>query len=180
MCSIGLQGALAPLNIITALDPEPILTAGNDWSDLEFEVALDSGAVVHVCSLDDCPGYLLQDSPGSLRGQEFLMGDGGTIKNLGQKSLNLTDVAADRDLVSTFQIAAVTRPLMSVGKICDEGHNITFDSIKPVVRNKHGAELCQFDCQPGGLYVPRMKLRNPDSGFTRSECSVRAQLARRP
>ena len=25
--------------------------AGDSWQDLEFEVALDSGAVVHVCSL---------------------------------------------------------------------------------------------------------------------------------
>ena len=53
------------------------------------------------------------------------MGDGGTIANLGQKQLNLADNTVGSDVQSIFQIAAVTRPLMSVGKICDEGHNVT-------------------------------------------------------
>ena len=68
--------------------------------------ALDSGVVVHVCSLENCPGYSLEESPGSRSGQRFLMGDGGTIANLGQKSLNLSD--DDHDLRSVFQIAAVS------------------------------------------------------------------------
>ena len=50
---------------------------------------------------------------------------------------------------------------MSVGKICDEGHNITFDTVQAVVRDKGGAELCKFHRAPGGLYVAKMKLRNP-------------------
>ena len=73
-----------------------LLLAGDSWSDLEFEVALDSGAVVHVCSLEDCPGYSLEESPGSRSGPRFFMGDGGTIANVGQKSLNFTD--DDHDL----------------------------------------------------------------------------------
>ena len=90
------------------------------------------------------------------------MGDGGTIANLGQKKLNLSD--DDHNLCSVFQIAAVTRPLMSVGEICDEGHNITFDAVQAIVRDKTGAELCKFHCTPSGLYVAKMKLRNP-AGF---------------
>ena len=50
---------------------------------------------------------------------------------------------------------------MSVGKICDEGHNITFDAVQAVVRDKGGTELCGFHRTPGGLYVAKMKLRNP-------------------
>ena len=49
------------------------------------------------------------------------MGGGGTIKNLDQKTLGLSDASVDRDLSSIFQIAAVTRPLMNVVKICDAG-----------------------------------------------------------
>ena len=64
------------------------------------------------------------------------MGDGGTIPNLGQKHLNLADNVVGSDVQSIFQIAAVTRPLMSVGRICDEGHNITFDNICAVVRDR--------------------------------------------
>ena len=94
------------------------------------------------------------------------MGDGVTIANLGQKRLHLSD--DDRDLCSVFQIAAVTRPLMSVGKICDEGHNITFYAVQAIVRDKGGSELCKFHRTPEGLYVAKMRLLNP-AGVSRQE-----------
>ena len=96
------------------------------------------------------------------------MGDGGTIPNLGQATFNLTDTSADRDLQSTFQIAAVTRPLMSVGKICDEGHTVTFSNVMAVVRAKDGSELAKYHRTNGGLYVAKLRLRNP-AGFARLE-----------
>ena len=129
---------------------------------------LDSGAVVHVCALADCPGYVLEESPGSHRGLEFLMGDGGVIFNLGQKRLNLSDTSIDSDVQSVFQIAAVTRPLVSAGKICDEGHTVTFIDVMPVVRNKDGDELCKFHRPNGGLYVAKLKLRST-AGLARLE-----------
>ena len=86
----------------------------------------------------------------------------------GQKTLNLSDASVDRDLSSIFRIAAVTRPLMSVGKICDEGHNIAFDAVHAVVQEVGGAEICRFHRTPGGLYVAKMKLRIP-VGFARPE-----------
>ena len=122
---------------------------------------MDSGAVVHLRSLEECPGYALQESPGTKAGQKFLMGDGGTINNLGQKTLNLSDVSADRDLTSIFQIAVVTRPLMSLGQIRDEGHNMTFDAVQAVVREIGGAEICRCHRTPGGLYAAKIMSRNP-------------------
>ena len=110
---IGLEGDLAPISFVEVREKEGLFLAGDTWSNLEFEVALDSGAVVHVCSLEECPGYSIEESSGSRSGQRLLMGDRGSIANLGQKSLNLTDV--DHNLRSVFKIAAVTRPLMSVG-----------------------------------------------------------------
>ena len=79
---VGLGKALAPINVLTLAEPEQILL-NETWKDIEFEVALDSGSVVHVCAPEDCPGYRCAESPGSRRGQEFLMGDGGTIPKLG-------------------------------------------------------------------------------------------------
>jgi hypothetical protein len=163
--SIGLGDILAPLKLIIAVGPQHTLV-NETWQDIEFEVALDSGSVVHVCSVDDCPGYRLGESAGSRRGQEFLMGDGGTIPNMGQSKLNLSD--GTKDIESIFQIAAVTRPLMSVGKICDEGHTVTFDAVMAVVRSADGEELCRFKRKDGGLYVANLKLRNP-AGFGRQE-----------
>ena len=168
MSEIGLGNALAPVNLITTRDTQPIFVNEEAWNDLEFEVALDSGSVVHVCSIEDCPGYNVGESPGSRRGQEFLMGDGGTIPNLGQSRLNLTDKGIGKDIESVFQIAAVTRPLMSVGRICDEGHKITFDAVMAVVMADDGTEICRFHRNDSGLYVAKLKLRSPAS-FGRQE-----------
>ena len=95
------------------------------------------------------------------------MGDGGQIPNLGQKSFNLCDTHGN-NVKSVFQIAAVTRPLMSVGRICDEGHEVTFNAIMAIVEDPKGVEICRFERQPGGLYVAKMGLKNP-MGFVRPE-----------
>ena len=167
MRDIGLGDMLTLLHMLEVVETQQqIIMSGDAWRDLEFEVALDSGSVVHVCSRDDCPGYELAESPGSRRRREFLMGDGGTIPNQGQSKLNLTDDG--RDIEYVIQIAAVTRPLMSVGKICDEGHNITFSAVMAVVRSSDGEELCWFHRKDGGLYVAKLKLRSP-AGFGRQE-----------
>jgi hypothetical protein len=152
------------VHVLTFAEPEQILFSDESWKDIEFEVALDSGSVVHVFSMDDVPVYRRGESPGSRRGQEFLMGDGGLIPNLGQSQLNLSDTAVGRNIESVFQIAAVTRPLMSVGRICDEGHSITFDAIMAVVHAKDGSEVCRFQRNNSGLYVAKLKLRSP-AGF---------------
>ena len=133
-----------------------------------FEVALDSGSIVHVCALSDCPGYRLGESLGSKRKQVFMMGDGGEIPNLGETQLNLSDNEVGRDIQSVFQIAAVTRPLMSVGVICDQGHDVTFNQVMAVVHGEDGTEICRFHRDSGGLYVAKLKLRSP-AGFGRRE-----------
>ena len=89
---IGLGDLLSPVNLVTVKETAEVLMNDEAWKDIEFEVALDSGSVVHVCSMDDCPGYRVAESPGSRRGQDFLMGDGGRIPNLGQSQLNLSHV----------------------------------------------------------------------------------------
>ena len=147
-------------------EKDPVFRAGDAWTDLEFEVALDSGAVAHVCSPGDCPGYVLAESADSHRGQEFLMGNGGTIPNLGQKSLNLSDDG--KNVQSVLQIAAVMRRLICVGRICDEEHRITFDAVMAVVNNSCGWEICRFHRTPCGLYVANMKSKSP-MGFARLE-----------
>ena len=101
------------------------------------------------------------------RQQNVLLDDGGTILNLGQKSLNFCDDQSN-DVRSVFQSTAVTRPMMSVGRICDEGHEVTFDAVMTIVKDSGGTEICRFTRQPGGLYVVKMKFRNP-MGFAQPE-----------
>ena len=48
MIEAGLESSLALVNMLTVAEPEHILVNGEAWADLEPEVALDSGSVVHV------------------------------------------------------------------------------------------------------------------------------------
>ena len=63
---------------------------------------------------------------------------------------------------SVFQVAEITRPLMSVSKICDQGLLAVFDMHKAVIKNAKGETVCEFARQ-GGLYVTEMVLRKPNA-----------------
>ena len=128
-------------------------------------MALDSGSVVHVASEGDTPCYTLDSSAKARPCAEFIVGDGGTMPNLGQKTLNLSCDKAQ--FSSVFQIAPVHRPLMSVGRICDNGNEVLFKAEQAVVRNAQGSEVCVFDRQPGGLYIAKLKLLAPFQGQER-------------
>lgn len=130
---------------------------------MEFEVALDTGSIVHICAEEDTPGYTLEESDGSKRQQNFVVGDGGTLPNLGQKKLNL-DPGCGEQAEVTFQIAKVTRPLMSGGLICDKGYIITMDKEKAVVRDEKQVEVLRFLRTGKGLYVAKMRLKAPFAG----------------
>ena len=72
------------------------------WQDIEFEVALDSGSQDHVCDEQDRPGYVTQESPGSSRGQYFIVGDGGRLENKWQRSLNIQPMIDNTTELKSF------------------------------------------------------------------------------
>ena len=69
--------------------------------------------------------------------------------------------------VSTmFQVAAVSRPLMSVGRLCDNGMDI-FKKDRADVLASDGSVILGFERQVGGSYVAKHKLKRPSNGFGR-------------
>ncbi len=133
-------------------------TADTEWEEIEVCVAADSGCGDHVMSKEHCPGYLVQPSVASKAGKGFIAAGGNKIANEGEACLNLR--SGQQKMTSTFQIARVTRPLMSVGKICDAGHEVLFTRTHAIVRNLQGREICRF-ARKGGLYLLNFKLRSP-------------------
>ena len=75
--------------------------------------------------------------------------------------------AGDNSISSVFQIAKVTRPLMRVGRITDQGYNINFEKNKALAYDGDGKEVCRFLREGKELYVAKLKLRKPDQGFGR-------------
>ena len=92
------------------------------------------------------------------------------MANKGQMILSILAPKGDgteETISTTFQVAAVTRPLWSVSKICDAGYRALFTKKDAKVLGENGKTVCVFE-REGGLYVARMKLRNPKHpGFAR-------------
>ena len=145
--------------------PEEEATAMSvEWVDIDLEVALDSGCCDHVMDIEThCPGYSLQPSQGSMRGQGFIVGNGAKVLNTGEAVLNL-EASVDTGTVipfsSTFQSAQITRPLMSVSKICSNGFKCNFTDSEALIIDSQGQTVCRFE-RRNGLYLTRLKLKSP-------------------
>ena len=72
--------------------------------------------------------YSDDESARSRAEQHFLGAGGHRMPDRGQLRLDLTadNWRRGRDIKATFQVAKVTRPLMSVSKICDAGFSVKF------------------------------------------------------
>ncbi len=161
--------AVSPLEVVDGDDDgEAALYSIDEPEFLIIEIALDSGAGDHVISRMDLPGAAVRDSRGSRSGQHFLAAGGHRLRNQGEMALTLVDERTSAVVDSVFQVADVTRPLWSVGKVCDKGYKVLFDALKAeVFKNLGDAPLCTFE-RKGGLYIGRLKVTNPrHEGFAR-------------
>ena len=149
---------------VTSDDSHNHLFQVGQFVERDVEIILDSGCCEHVMDAEHAPGYPVLPSPGSLRGQNFFVGNGEPLPNEGQVNLRFgaRDEAGEmRDLTSVFQVAEVTSPLMSVSSICDKGFTCVFDAKCGRVLDEDGATVCTFD-RCGGLYATTVKLQPPE------------------
>ena len=141
-------------------DCEDMILAADQWVNTTSMITLDSGCCEHVMDISDAPGYraFIDESAGSKRRQNFVVGNGQKVPNEGEITLNL---AMDgRPLQSTFQDAGVTRPLMSVGRVCDQGLDCLFSKSSAKILSAQGEVLAVFE-RDGGLYTSTMRLKAP-------------------
>ena len=129
----------------------------------KIRVAADSGAVDHIANPSDLPGdvQLIKNE----EHRDFVNASGGGIKNHGEAKVKLKGKNG-RLIGNTFQVAEVCRPLHSVGKICDGGHDMLFTKDKAVVVPEGAlakfletcAHVLTYEREPNGLYVAEMEV----------------------
>ena len=137
----------------------PQLNVMDQHEFLDMEVVLDSGAADHVIDKADAPDYELKESAGSRAGACFVAANGERIPNQGEVQLQLK--LGTTPIASTFQVFQISRPLWSVGKICDAGYTVTFKKDgAEILHVASGAKIGDFSRRQG-LYVGDFKLRNP-------------------
>ena len=60
---------------VTVKDGDELMPV-EGWQDRDIEITLDSGRCNHVLDAEDALGYLVGESFGSRRGQNFIVGSG--------------------------------------------------------------------------------------------------------
>ena len=160
------------LNFLGLDDADEALNAVGEEPDYIFiEICLDSGAGDHVLARIDVPGFTVEESPASRAGRGLVAANNKKIANEGQTTVRMLDKDG-RGLRSVFQVAEVSRPLWSVGKICDAGFRAKFSKDKAVITDEAGREVLVFE-RKQGLYLGLLQVRNPkfkpknESGFPR-------------
>ncbi len=130
---------------------------------IDLEVALDSGAGVHVVNKFHIPGHSIVESVLSKAGGGFIAANGDRIPNSGEALLQLlTPDSTGRlhSIKSSFEVADVTRPLWSVGVICDQGLDVVFNAKEAKIIDERGQELCYFT-RKNCLYLSKVGMKNP-------------------
>ena len=135
-----------------------------DFVETDILPTLDSGCCDYIVDMADAPGYacVLHSSAGSLRGQKFVVGNGDRAANKGHIKLRMKSKDEHGLLMnSVFQVAEITRPLMSVSRICDQDMVNIFENHHPRVLDTDGSTvaLCERD---GCLYTCTIKLGTPE------------------
>ena len=144
-------------------------SAPEEWDNAKWvkvDSVMDSGAAAPVAPPDMLPGVKIAPSPGSLRGQKYTSASKHKLKNLGQQHIQACTEEGDNTAV-LFQIADVSKPLVSVGSICEKGNRVVFGRSGGVVKNLQSGKEIPF-YRRNGIYVFSLWLRDGESqGFTR-------------
>ena len=159
--------------LVMTTEEDPSIMSLEDFVETDILLTLDSGCCDHIVDMADAPGYaaVLHPSPGSQRNQKFVVGNGDRVANQGQVKLRMKAKDEGGALMSSvFQVAEITRPLMSVSRICDQGMSCIFEKTHARVVDSEGKTVARFE-RDGGLYTCTMRLRRPEArsepGFAR-------------
>ena len=127
----------------------------------EAETTLDTGATTHAADRVDFRGYEVKESPGSRAGQQFGCAGGKALANEGQMTINMVSPLEGTPTRMCTQVTKVTRPLLSVTKITEEGKlRVVCGQVKAVIIDLQNRTLATFH-KEHGLYVCMMEVRNP-------------------
>ena len=133
---------------------------------VKVENVMDSGASAPVGPTNMAPNAPMRASPGSLRGQTYTTASKHKLANLGEQLLNATTEDGDQTQV-LYQIADVSRPLVSVSAICEMGNRVIFGKGGGVVQNISTGKETPF-YRKNGIYVLNLWLQDStEPGFTR-------------
>ena len=127
----------------------------------QMELTIDSGAGENVMPEYMAPHTPMQQSKEA--GVMYTAANGEMMPNRGCKRVKVTTREGQLRTMN-MQVTDVNRALMSVAKICDAGHTVTFTTEGGVIRNNQSGEETKFRRENN---VYRMTVKLNELGFTR-------------
>jgi hypothetical protein len=134
-----------------------------------IKVAFDTGAGAHVAAPEDLAGFQIEESAASRAGRGFIAANRERIANQGQVRIKVRERDFGNALKTVFQVADVSRPLISGSGVCDEGNEVLMNSREAIVRREDTKKVVAKFKREGGLYVAEMDVitGEPPMPFTR-------------
>ena len=158
----------------TAEDAEQLMALSDTWAKRDgewmcVESIMDSGAVNHAAPPEVAPHVEIKPSAGSVAGKMYSMADGNTKPNLGEKPMDF--IATDgKGAHQVYQMAQISKPLTSVGEICDKRNRVVFGSSGGFIYNLDTHRVIPFH-RKNKLYAMnqwvRLKKNPTDEPFHR-------------
>ena len=136
------------------------------WKDeshpqwVRIRTVMDSGAAESVAPPSMVPGVIVQESPGSKRGQHYVSASAGRLPNLGQQQLSV-QTNEGKDSTVVYQIAEVSRPLTAVSKTSDHGNWVVYTPQGGFIINCQTGNRTHFE-RRGGIYELDLWVKEED------------------
>ena len=143
-------------------------SAPETWGEANWvmiDSVMDSGASVPIAPPTMLPNVKVEPSEVSKRGQEYTSASKHTVKNLGEQRIEAC-TEAGYPTECLFQIADVSKPLVSVTALTEKGNRVIFDRAGGVILNLENGQEIPF-YRRNGIYVLSMWMKDGDSTFPR-------------
>ena len=133
---------------------------------VKVDSVMDSGASAPVAPPSMAPNAPTRPSEGSRRGMKYTSASKHKLPNLGEQHLQAcTEDGTPTEVL--FQLADVSRPLVSVSAICEMGNRVIFGRCGGVVQNLGTGVETPFH-RKNGIYILSMWVKDSaDQSFGR-------------
>ena len=148
------------LNTVSKVKSSGPLTA---TPDKDMWITIDSGASENVINRSTAPQFKVMPSTGSNAGVTYVTASGQEMANEGEKDVKVVTQEGHKCLLK-MQVTDVRKPLMSVARICDAGHNVTFTNGGGFIEHVTSGQVTRFD-RVDNVY--RLRVDLAESGFAR-------------
>ena len=134
-------------------------------------MTVDSGACDTVMPVSSLCSFKMLPSYQSLNEMEYEVANGESVPNLDERRCEVRTTGSLAPKLIIFQIADVSRPLISVAKLTESGKAVIFGCSGGVIRDLATGHDTPFE-RRDGIYIFKMKIPppeavNPESGFAR-------------